>query len=270
MKQQKLFGFLSLSLALVMAFTGCSSQKSASGSSSAESTEPSVSLTVFAAASLTDVMKDVQNSYTKKHKNVTITDSFGASGTLQQQIQNGADADIFFSAAQSNMDTLEKGGLLLDGTRKDLVGNTIEFIIPKDAQPITSLSDLNTDRFKQIAIGNPAAVPAGKYAQQILTNQSLYDTLKPKLVEGTDVRAVLNYVETGNAEGGFVFTTDAKTSDKVKSGLTIPASLQPKITYPAAVIKATKNTDAAKAFLQYLSTSEAQKLFKKYGFSSVK
>lgn len=272
MKKKHCLSMIAAFAALTMALAGCSSNtsSSSSSSSSAASSEPAASLTISAAASLTDVMKEVQADYTKSHKNITFTDNFGASGTLQQQIQNGADADIFFSAAESNMDTLDKAGLLLNGTRKDVVGNTIEFIIPKDQKEITSFSDLSSDRFKQIAIGNPASVPAGKYATQILTDQKIYDSISSKLVQGTDVRTVLNYVETGSAEGGFVFTTDAKTSSKVKSGFKIPASWQPKISYPAAVIKASKYQDAAKAFVNYLTGSDAQKVFAKYGFSKVK
>lgn len=271
MKKKYRFSLIAVFAALAITLAGCSSSNgSSSSSSSAASSEPSASLTISAAASLTDVMKEVQSTYTKAHKNVTFTDNFGASGTLQQQIQNGADADVFFSAAVSNMDALDKAGLLLDGTRKNIVGNTIEFVIPKDQKEISSLSDLSSDRFKQIAIGNPASVPAGKYAQQILTDQNVYNSISSKLVQGTDVRTVLNYVETGSAEGGFVFTTDAKSSKKVKSGFKIPDSWQPKINYPAAVIKASKNQDAAKSFVDYLSTSEAQKIFTKYGFSKSK
>ncbi len=269
MKKKRILGFITAAVLVAASFAGCSSTTGTAGSSSATSSQPPVSLTVSAAASLTDVLKDVETAYKKAHKNVSFTNNFGASGTLQQQIQNGADADIFFSAAESNMDTLDKAGLLLPGTRKDIVGNTIEFIIPKGQKPITSLSELTSDRFKQIAIGNPASVPAGKYAQQILTDQNLYSTVSPKLVQGTDVRTVLNYVETGNAEGGFVFSTDAKTSTKVQKGFDIPASWQPKINYPAAVIKASKSTDTAKSFVSYLSTSDAQKIFGKYGFSKV-
>ncbi|ADU27107.1 molybdate ABC transporter substrate-binding protein [Ethanoligenens harbinense] len=269
MKKQRILGFIAAAVLAATTLAGCSSSTGNAASSSATSSEPSVTLTVSAAASLTDVLKDVESAYKKAHKNVSFTNNFGASGTLQQQIQNGADADIFFSAAESNMDALDKAGLLLSGTRQDVVGNTIEFIIPKGQKPITSLSELTSDRFKQIAIGNPASVPAGKYAQQILTEQNIYNSISPKLVQGTDVRAVLNYVETGNAEGGFVFSTDAKTSTKVEKGFDIPASWQPKINYPAAVVKASKNADAAKTFVTYLSASDAQKIFGKYGFSKV-
>lgn len=271
MKKEHCLSMIAVFAALTMTLAGCSSNtSSSSSSSSATSSEPAASLTISAAASLTDVIKEVQSDYTKAHKNITFTNNFGASGTLQQQIQNGADADVFFSAAESNMDTLDKAGLLTDGTRKDVVGNTIEFIIPKDQKEITALSDLSSDRFKQIAIGNPDSVPAGKYATQILKDQKIYDSVSSKLVQGTDVRTVLNYVETGSAEGGFVFSTDAKTSTKVKSGFKIPDSWQPKISYPAAVIKASKNQDAAKAFVSYLTSSDAQKVFAKYGFSKVK
>lgn len=271
MKRNKLLGLIAVPAAMAIVLAGCANQSGGSSSSSPSSEAAPVSLTVSAAASLTDVMNDIKTAYESKHKNVTITNTFGASGTLQKQIENGADADIFFSAAQSNMDSLEKESLLLDGTRKDIVGNTIEFIVPKDGgKTITSLDELKGDSFKQIALGNPDAVPAGKYATQILTDAGVYDAIKSKIVQGSDVRATLNYVETGNAEGGFVFSTDAKSSDKVKSGYTIPADKQPKITYPAAVIKASKNQDAAKALVTYLSSSEAQKLFEKYGFSAAK
>lgn len=270
MKKRSILSFIVASVLMATTLASCSSGNNNTNSASSASSEKAVTLTVSAAASLTDVLKDVENTYKKTHTNVSFTNTFGASGTLQQQIQNGADADIFFSAAESNMDTLDKAGLLVSDTRKDIVGNTIEFIIPKDQTPITSLSELNSSRFKQIAIGDPASVPAGKYAKQILTEQKIYDSISSKLVQGTDVRSVLNYVETGNAEGGFVFATDAKSSNKVKSGFSIPASWQPKINYPAAVVKASKSPDASKSFLSYLSASDAQKIFEKYGFTKTK
>lgn len=270
MKKRSILSFIVASVLMATTLASCSSGNNNTNSASSASSEKAVTLTVSAAASLTDVLKDVENTYKKTHTNVSFTNTFGASGTLQQQIQNGADADIFFSAAESNMDTLDKAGLLVSDTRKDIVGNTIEFIIPKDQSPITSLSELNSSRFKQIAIGDPASVPAGKYAKQVLTEQNIYDSISSKLVQGTDVRSVLNYVETGNAEGGFVFATDAKSSNKVKSGFSIPASWQPKINYPAAVVKASKSPDASKSFLSYLSASDAQKIFEKYGFTKTK
>lgn len=228
---------------------------------------PPVSLTVSAASSLTDVLKEVDSAYTQTKSNVTVTPNFAGSGALQKQIENGAPADVFISAAATQMNALQKEQLLLDGTRKDLLGNTVVLVVPSDsALGITDFKDLATAKVKKVAIGDPKSVPCGMYAAQVFQEDNITDKVKSKEVIGSDVRAVLTDVESGNVDAGVVFSTDAKTSTKVKVVANAPADINAKVIYPAAVIKASKNADAAKDYLNFLSGDQAKTIFEKYGF----
>jgi molybdate transport system substrate-binding protein len=229
--------------------------------------QPPVSLTVSAASSLTDVLKQVDAQYMKENPNVTVTANFAGSGALQKQIENGAPVDLFLSAAAQQMDALQKEQLLLDGTRKDLLGNTLVLVVPSDSTlGLTDFKDLATDKVKKVAIGEPKSVPCGMYAEEVFKLDGIADQVKSKLVEGTDVRAVLSYVESGNVDAGIVFQTDANTTNTVKVVATAPDAINATVVYPVAVIKASKNAAAAQAYEAFLSGSEAQAIFQKAGF----
>jgi molybdate transport system substrate-binding protein len=196
--------------------------------------------------------------------------NYGASGTLQLQIEQGAPVDVYLSAAPKQMDSLESKGLLLKGTRKDLLRNEIVLIVPKDSTlGIATFQDLLKPDVKKVALGEPVAVPAGKYAQDVLTHLGIYDQVNAKAVLAKDVRQVLTYVESGDVDAGIVYTTDALSSNKVKIVAQAPAGSHSPVIYPVAVIKTSKNAAAAKAFEDFLSGSQASAIFQKYGFSLV-
>jgi molybdate transport system substrate-binding protein len=226
-----------------------------------------VTLTISAAASLTDVMNEVQKLYMKENPNVTLTMNYGGSGSLQQQIEQGAPVDVFFSAANAQMDALQQKDLLLDGTRKVLLRNKLVLIVPKDSTKVQGFNDLTKSEVKNIACGEPGSVPAGKYAQDALTALDLWDKVNSKLVLAKDVRQVLAYVESGDADAGFVYLTDSLLSDKVKVVATADDKINATIVYPVAVIKDTKNEQAARDFLAFLSGAQTQTVYKKYGFT---
>lgn len=229
-----------------------------------------VELNISAAASLTDVLKALDDLYTKANQNVTITANFAGSGTLQTQIEQGAPADVFISAATTQMDNLQKEGLLINETRQNLLTNTLVLITPTDGNKrITSFADLALDKVAKVAIGDPKSVPAGKYAQQVFDELGITAQVQPKEVLGSDVRQVLTYVETGNVDAGIVYYTDALTSHKVIIEAYAPADINAKIVYPIAVIKASKNTDAAKDYVAFLFSNQANEVFVKYGFIMV-
>ncbi len=239
-------------------------------SAEASAASPAAQLTVSAAASLTDVMKEIAEAYKEQAPDVSVTFNFGASGTLQQQIEQGAPADVFVSAAAKQMDALESKGMILKDSRVDLLENKLVLVIPADKDEpadFESLADAG-----QLAIGDPASVPAGQYAEQALTQMGIYDELNSgnKIVLGSDVRAVLNWVETGNADAGIVYATDALTSDKVKIAATAPSGSHDPVIYPAAVLDGSANAEAAQAFLDFLSTPDISALFEKYGFTALK
>jgi molybdate transport system substrate-binding protein len=233
-------------------------------------TSEPVTLNVCAALSLTDALKEVNSLYMQGKPNVTITPNFASSGTLQQQIEQGAPADIFISAAATQMDNLQKKELISNDTRQNLLNNKVVLIVPNDSTlGITSFKDLTNGKVKHIAIGDPEFVPAGKYGQQAFDELGITAQIQPKLVLASDVRQVLTYVETGNVDAGIVYSTDAKTSSKVKVVASAPDSINAKVVYPVAVIKASKNPDTAKDYEDFLFSKQAKALFEKYGFTVV-
>ncbi len=225
-----------------------------------------VALTVAAAASLKDAMEEIKIAYAKEKSNVTLTYTFGSSGSLQQQIEQGAEVDVFLSAATKQMDALKDKDLIMEDTRKNFLENKIVLVVPKDSSSVADFNDLATDKVKQIGLGEPKSVPVGQYAEQVLTKLNILDSIKKKVVYGKDVKEVLTWVETGNADAGIVYETDAKVSDKVKIVAKAPEGSTSPVYYPAAVIKASKNPEEAKAFVNYLYSSEAKPVFEKYGF----
>ena len=226
-----------------------------------------VDLTISAAASLKDAMSEIKTLYAKEKPKTNLIINFGGSGALQQQIEQGADVDLFFSAATSNMDTLKSKGLLIDSTIKNLLGNKLVLIVPNDSNSaLNSFSVVTDASIKKIALGEPATVPAGKYAEQVFTYLKILDQIKVKAVYGSDVRQVLNWVETGNADAGVVYLTDAKLSTKVKVVATASEESHKAIVYPAALIKTTNNYTASKDFLNFLTSDKAKSVFDKYGF----
>ncbi len=224
------------------------------------------SLTVSAAISLKNTLDEIVKLYNAEQPGTAIRFNLGGSGTLQRQIEQGAPVDIFISASPEEMDALESKGLLLADTRRNLVRNSVVLIVPAGSNGISNFQDLTKPATKIIAIGEPRSVPAGKYAQEVLAHFGLYDQLKPKLVLAKDVRQVLTYVETGNADAGIVYATDAKSSSKISVVATAPADSHSPVIYPGAVIKNTADPAAAKKFLEFLAGAKAREVFQKYGF----
>ncbi|MBL1178405.1 molybdate ABC transporter substrate-binding protein [Pantanalinema sp. GBBB05] len=231
-----------------------------------EPVQASTNLLISAAASLKDVMEEIKPLYQKTHADVNLTFNFGASGALLQQIEQGAPADVFISAAKRQMDTLEQKGGLMPGTRANLANNKLVLVVPKGSRAVTSFASLKKPEIKRIAIGEPRSVPAGQYAEQVLQKLNLWNDVKPKLVYANNVRQVLASVESGNADAGIVYLTDAKISTKVKVAVTANDSYHSPIVYPMAVLKSSKNIDDAKALVKYLSGSEAKGVLRQYGF----
>jgi len=228
--------------------------------------QKTVNLTVSAAASLKDVMEEIKEIYEKENLNITLTYNFGSSGSLQKQIEQGAEVDVFISAATKQMDELEDKGLIIEDTRKGFLENKIVLIVPLESSEITDFKDLLEDNVKKIGIGEPKSVPAGQYGEEALTNLNIIDSLNSKFVYAKDVKEVLMWAETGNIDAGLVYETDAKASNKVKVVARAPEGSHRPIYYPAAVIKESKNQEAAKDFVNYLYSSKAKPIFEKYGF----
>ncbi|MBA3831256.1 MAG: molybdate ABC transporter substrate-binding protein [Chthoniobacterales bacterium] len=228
-------------------------------------------ITVHAASSLADVMKEVAPAY-EKQSGDKVRLNFDASSILARQIEEGAPADLFLSADEAKMDALEEKNLLAPGTRKSLLSNTLVIVVPTDSNlPIHSAADLaNNGAIKKIALAQPSTVPAGIYSKEYLTKSRLWDKVSPKVIPTQNVRAALAAVESGNVEAGFVYKTDALGSRQVKIACEIPAAEGPKISYPVAALAASPDLAAAKKFLAYLESDAALAVFRRYGFSRAK
>jgi molybdate transport system substrate-binding protein len=224
-------------------------------------------VTVSAAISLKDALDQLGREYERDHPGAKITFNYAGSGTLQHQIEQGAPVDIFFSAAQKQMDALQSAGLIVPETRHDIVANDLVLIAPSATDEIHTFQDLAKVAVKTVAIGEPATVPAGMYAQQTLEHLNLWATVQKKAVYAKDVRQVVTFVATGNADAGLVYRTDAQTSPKIRTIFTAPPSSHDPIVYPAAVLKNSKDPGAARAFLEFLETPHALEIFKTYGFN---
>ena len=227
-----------------------------------------VTLNVSAAASLSNVMKAINVLYTQANPNVTISANFAASGTLQQQIENGASADVFLSAATAQMDNLQKENLLINTSRRNLLYNNLVMIVPNGSTlGITSFNDLTLDKVTKIAVGDPKSVPAGTYAQAAFDELGITTKIQSKLILGATVTQILTYVAGGNVDAGFVYSTDALSSTQVKVVAQAPADINALIVYPAAIIQTTRNQTAAQSYLDFLFSDQAKALFLQYGFT---
>lgn len=279
MKAKKLLSLL-LALAMIFALAACSSndeQKDADDNKAREE------VVVFAAASMTETLNQIKETYEKDH-NVTLTFNFDSSGTLKTQIQEGADCDLFISAGQKQMNQLDitadpevntdKLDFVLEGTRVNLLENRVTLCAPEgNPKDIRSFDDL-AEKLKAgsvlMAMGN-SDVPVGQYTQKILSYYKLDETALANagtITYGTNVKEVTTQVAEGSVDCGIVYCTDA-----FSAGLTVVDSATKdmcgQVIYPAAVMKNAKHADAAKAFLEYLQSDAAMKVFENVGFSSV-
>ena len=226
-----------------------------------------VELYVLAAASLTDVMAQIAESYKEVAPEVGITFVFDSSGTLQSQIEAGATADVFVSAAQRQMNALEEGGLIKGESRRDLLLNQVVLILPAASElALSSFEDVAGDLVKMIAIGDES-VPVGQYTQQIYEYLGTWDAVKAKANLGQNVRAVLSWVESGDVDCGIVYATDAASTVGVKVAAEAPEGSHAPVIYPAAVVEGSQHEQDAQAFLDYLSGDTARALFIAAGFT---
>ncbi|WP_342431910.1 molybdate ABC transporter substrate-binding protein [Neobacillus sp. FSL H8-0543] len=233
-----------------------------------ETQQREIELTISAAASLNAALSEIKTNFEQENKHISLFYNIGGSGTLHQQILQGAPVDIFLSASNVQFKELTKKGFIDKHDQVDLLSNQLVLITNKDNPAVfKQFSDLQEGVIKKIAIGTPETVPAGMYAKQTLQNLGLWEILLPKIIQTKDVSQVLAYVETGNVEAGIVYMTDAKISDKVKVVSVAEQDAHDTIIYPAGIIKSSKNKEEAALFLSYLQSTSAKTIFEKYGFN---
>jgi len=222
-------------------------------------------LTVSAAASLTNAFKDIGVAFEASHPGTHIAFNFGASDVLLKQIEQGAPVDVYASADEATMERAMRDHLVAAATRADFAANALVLIVPAGNVSPKSLSDLQGDGYKRIAIGNPDSVPAGRYAKQTLTDAGLWQTLSSKFVQAQNVRQALDYVARGEAEAGFVYATDAAAqASKVAVALTVPTATP--VRYPVAAVHDCGQKRVACEFAQYLQSAQPQNILVRYGF----
>lgn len=223
-------------------------------------------ITVSAAASMKDVLGEIKHQFEINNPGARVSLNFGSSGALQQQIEQGAPVDVFISAGNRQVSVLKEKGLI--GKSRIIAGNELVVVVPNGTgSKIRSLKDLTADKYTTIAMSTPETVPAGKYSEEALKNSGIMEQVRPKLIPAKDVRQVLTYVETGEADAGLVYMTDTKASGKIDIVFVIPAELHSAIVYPAVVVNSSGNSEQAEKFLTFLGSESAKLLFKKYGFA---
>lgn len=261
--KKKMKVFLALGLIGGLLLTACGG----SGQQQEQKEQQGAEVHVFAAASLTDCLDEIIALYQSDSSN-TVVAVYEASGTLKKQIEEGADCDIFISANQKNMNALEEAGAVDVDTRKDLLGNDLTLIASAEkAEQITDVQSLLSDDVAMVAIGEPSEVPAGEYAQEMFENLGLWEDIQPKLVYAKNVRSVLQYVDGGDADAGFVYRTDAMLLEKGKIIGNAPEGSYTAVHYPAAIMTEAPQPEAAADFFAFLSSDQAKEIFEKYGFT---
>ncbi len=278
MKNFKVRFLYCLLLLVLIVNVGCSNQKITSQVSNIQENQTEgkktdkeeiekKSLTISAAASLKNAMEDIKEAYNMEKPEVELIINFGSSGSLQQQIEQGAPVDVFMSAATKQVNTLKEKELLVNETITNILENKVVLIENINSPLISDFNDLQKDVVKKIALGEPKSVPAGQYAEEVLNYLGISESIKSKVVYAKDVREVLTWVETGNVDAGMVYKTDAKISQKVKIIKEAPTGSHKDIIYPAAVVKASSEIEEAKEFINFLISDTAKPIFEKYGFS---
>jgi molybdate transport system substrate-binding protein len=224
-------------------------------------------ITVSAAASLTEAFTNISSQFEKENPGTNVSLNFGSSGTLRTQIEGGAPVDVFASADERQMDMLANKSLIVNSTRKDFVHNSLVLIVPASSTlNITNITDLTNPGVQKIGIGNPDTVPVGNYTRTALTDAGLWGQLENKTVPAEDVKQVLTYVEKGDVDAGFVYVSDVKTAPAgtVKIVTNVPVSIP--ISYPIAVVSASTHQATAQKFIDLVTSTEGQEFLKEDGF----
>ncbi|MEG1130837.1 MAG: molybdate ABC transporter substrate-binding protein [Romboutsia sp.] len=256
---KRIVKILMLIIATVLLLSGCSKNK----------TREYVELNIYAASSLKGAMAKIDEEYNKIHENIKLVINYGASGSLQKQIEQGDACDVFISAGKSQMDMLSEHGFLLGDKYEELIKNELVLIASKDSE-LNDIYGLTGDKIENIAIGEPNSVPAGKYASEVIYNSHLTNSLKQKLVFAKDVKEVFAWVKAGNAQAGFVYYSDILNRDDIKIVDATFEDLHSKIIYPISVIKGSKKTEEAKLFEDFLISNKGQDIFKEFGYKTIK
>ena len=223
-------------------------------------------ITVSAAISLTEALEEIAAAYARGGGGI-VRFNFAGSNVLARQIVNGAPVDVFVSADDVQMDVAQKAGAIDEGTRVNLVGNRLAVVAPADRVDVVKSGFVKASpAIRRLALGDPAAVPAGRYARAYLEAQKLWSAYEPRIVPMPNVRAALTAVETGAVDAAIVYETDLRASKQAVLAFVVPPDQSPAIVYPAAIVRSSRSRGEAERFLGFLRGSEATAIFVKHGF----
>ncbi|MDF2949622.1 MAG: molybdate transporter substrate-binding protein [Sedimentibacter sp.] len=260
---------LILILSIVFSLVGCRTNEKLVPvpESTEEAKTPETTILVAAAASLKNCLDDeLIPLFTEHNPNIKVNATYDSSGKLQTQIEEGAEIDVFMSAAMKQMNTLNEKGMITEDSIIELLENKIVLIAPKGSEKeISSFEDIL--KADVIAIGDPESVPAGQYAKEALENLKIWEQVLAKASLGTNVTEVLNWVAEGSADAGVVYSTDAISNENVEIKIEAPEGSVSKVIYPVGIVKSSEKQDAAKLFTDFLHGDEALKIFETYGFT---
>lgn len=250
---KKLLGLISLTLVM----SGCSDNST--------NTEE---VLVSAASSLTEVMKEMEQQFQEVEPNIELTFNYGSSSKLRSQIEQGAPANLFLSASEKDMELLESQQLINTDSIEPFAENQLVLASLEEFSETTDFQEIVLNTEEKIAIGEPDSVPLGAYSKKALENENLWDSLSDRLIYAKDARQVVTYVESGNAEIGIIYSSDAVISREIVGTLEVPGQKEP-IIYPGAVVADSENQAAATAFLEFVTSSKGQAILKEYGFMPI-
>ena len=224
-------------------------------------------LLVSAAASLTNAFQEIGGQFERSHSGTKVTFNFAASDVLVKQIIQGAPVDVFASADQESMDRAVQENVIDRATRFNFAANRLVLVVPNDSKIVLkSIHDLKTKEVARIAVGQPATVPAGRYAKRALDEAGLWEGLQGKFIYTQNVRQNLDYVARGEVDAGFVYSTDAAiVKDKVKVAFEVPTP-EP-VLYPIAITRASRTPQLAREFLGFVKSEVGQKILQRFGFA---
>ena len=283
-KTKKIMAFSLVAMVMLLLFAGCGQQQAPAPppapdtavngayetndvENNAEEAPEPVELLIGAAMSLIDVVEELSAIYTSLFPHVTLVHTFASSGALQGQIEEGAPIDIFFSAAAAQMRNLEEQGLIY-GQGRTVVTNTVALIVPADSDiAITSFEDVALDAVGIIGVGDPDAMPIGRFAREVFTSLGIVDEVYDKAVLASDVRQILTWVETGEVDAGVVFMTDAIASDDVRVIEVADPSLHAPSVNPVGIVETSSYKEEAQNFIDFLFSGAARTVFEQHGFT---
>ncbi|WP_026134882.1 molybdate ABC transporter substrate-binding protein [Scytonema hofmannii] len=226
-----------------------------------------ISLNVSAGQSLQPAMTEIKKIYTQQQPNVSITYKFSSGGFLKDSIKQGETIDIFFTGGSEFLDDLQSKGFLFEKTRKHLLNNKLVLIVPKNSTGVSTFNDLSGKQVKTIAVGNFKTTSSGQHAETILTSLKILDLVKPKLLFSKVGFGAARFVETGQADAGIVYATDAINASQIKIVAIAPENSHSPSMYSVAILKASPHIPEAKEFIQFLESNQASAVFVKYGFA---